>query len=121
MAYRPNGPENSSMKMRNLIGTGLVAAALMLVVAPLGQPALADDDANIPNPLDVLAALAADAAKGVVAAFSAPESDASLLDRQIGQMIMVGFAGGEEKDAGVMAVRDHLAEGVIGGVVLYPE
>jgi beta-N-acetylhexosaminidase len=109
------------MKMRNLIGTGLVAAALMLVVAPLGQPALANDDANIPNPLDVLAALAADAAKSVVAAFSAPETAAGLLDREIGQMIMVGFAGAGEKDAGVIAVRDLLAEGVIGGVVLYPE
>jgi beta-N-acetylhexosaminidase len=96
-------------------------SSLALFAAPLGQSALADDDANIPNPLDVLAALAAGAAKSVIAAFSTPETDASLLNRQIGQMIMVGFAGVGEKDAGVAAVRNELAEGVIGGVVLYPE
>lgn len=109
------------MKLRKLIGLGLVVAALTLSVGPLGQPALADDDANIPNPLDVLAALAADAAKSVIAAFSGPQIEASLLDRQIGQMIMVGFAGTSDKDEGVIAVRRQLAEGVIGGVVLYPE
>jgi len=109
------------MKMRRLIGLGLVVSSLALFAAPLGQSALADDDANIPNPLDVLAALAAGAAKSVIAAFSTPETDASLLNRQIGQMIMVGFAGVGEKDAGVAAVRNELAEGVIGGVVLYPE
>jgi beta-N-acetylhexosaminidase len=43
------------------------------------------------------------------------------LDSMIGQMIMVGFAGANERDPGVMAVRDQLAKGVIGGVVLYPE
>jgi len=109
------------MKMRRLIGLGLVVSSLALFAAPLGQSALADDDANIPNPLDVLAALAAGAAKSVIAAFSTPETDASLLNRQIGQMIMVGFVGVGEKDAGIAAVRNELAEGVIGGVVLYPE
>jgi beta-N-acetylhexosaminidase len=109
------------MKMRKLIGLGMVAAALMLFAGPLGQHAFADDNANIPDPLEVLAALAAGAAKSVAAAFAAPEADASLLDRQIGQMIMVGFAGTGEKDAGVAAVRTQLADGVIGGVVLYPE
>jgi beta-N-acetylhexosaminidase len=109
------------MKMRKLIGLGLMVSSLALFAAPLGQHALADDNANIPNPLDVLAALAAGAAKSVIAAFSTPEVDASLLDRQIGQMIMVGFAGVGEKDAGVAAVRNELAEGLIGGVVLYPE
>ena len=39
----------------------------------------------------------------------------------IGQMIMVGFAGDDERDQGVMAVRDQLAQGAIGGVVLYPD
>lgn len=47
--------------------------------------------------------------------------DAALLDRMIGQMIMVGFLGHDERDQGVAAVRDQLAQGVIGGVVLYPE
>jgi len=43
------------------------------------------------------------------------------LDRMVGQMIMVGFPGDDEKDAGVQAVRRQLADGVIGGVVLFPE
>jgi len=43
------------------------------------------------------------------------------LDAMIGQMIMVGFLGGNERDPGVKAVRDQLANGTIGGVVLYPE
>ncbi len=43
------------------------------------------------------------------------------LDRMIGQTIMVGFSGQSEHDQGVKAVRDQLAKGLIGGVVLYPE
>jgi beta-N-acetylhexosaminidase len=43
------------------------------------------------------------------------------LDRMIGQTIMVGFSGQSEHDPGVKAVRDQLAKGVIGGVVLYSE
>lgn len=43
------------------------------------------------------------------------------LDAMIGQMIMVGFLGDNERDAGVKAVRDQLAKGTVGGVVLYPE
>lgn len=39
----------------------------------------------------------------------------------IGQMIMVGFNGRSERDPGVIAVRDQLAKGTIGGVVLYPD
>ena len=45
----------------------------------------------------------------------------ALLDSMIGQMIMVGFAGSTERVSGVIAVRDQLAKGTIGGVVLYPE
>jgi beta-N-acetylhexosaminidase len=44
-----------------------------------------------------------------------------LLDRMIGQTIMVGFSGQSEHDPGVKAVRDELAKRSIGGVVLYPE
>ena len=44
-----------------------------------------------------------------------------LLDRMIGQTTMVGFSGRSEHDPGVKAVRDELAKGLIGGVVLYPE
>ena len=43
------------------------------------------------------------------------------LDVMIGQMIMVGFDGRSERDAGVAAVREQLAKGTIGGVVFYPE
>jgi beta-N-acetylhexosaminidase len=43
------------------------------------------------------------------------------LSAMIGQMIMVGFPGDDEKDRGVIAVRDQLAKGLIGGVVLFPE
>jgi len=39
----------------------------------------------------------------------------------IGQMIMVGFPGDDEKDLGVITVRDQLAKGIVGGVVLFPE
>jgi beta-N-acetylhexosaminidase len=51
---------------------------------------------------------------------AAAESDGEL-DRMIGQTIMVGFSGRSEHDPGVKAVRDELAKGLIGGVVLYPE
>ncbi len=39
----------------------------------------------------------------------------------IGQMIMVGFHGDNERDAGVLAARRQLADGAIGGVVLFEE
>ena len=48
------------------------------------------------------------------------EPDA-LLDTMIGQMILVGFPGQNGRDPGVVAARDQLAKGVVGGVVLYPE
>ena len=50
-----------------------------------------------------------------------PDAAAALLDVMIGQMIMVGFSGDKETDSGVIGVHDQLAEGVVGGVVLYPE
>ena len=49
-----------------------------------------------------------------------PPTDA-LLDSMIGQMIMVGFSGNSERDAGVALAREQLNKGTIGGVVLYPE
>lgn len=48
-------------------------------------------------------------------------ADADRLDTMIGQMIMVGFLGDDERDEGVIAVREHLAKGIVGGVVLFPE
>jgi beta-N-acetylhexosaminidase len=52
---------------------------------------------------------------------SAPESATGNIDTMIGQMIMVGFPGEDPNDPGVVAVREQLANGTIGGVVLYPE
>ena len=44
-----------------------------------------------------------------------------VLESMIGQMIMVGFSGYRVTDSGVIGARDQLADGMIGGVVLYPE
>jgi beta-N-acetylhexosaminidase len=78
-----------------MIKASLMAALVALGLA-LAGPVLASDD-------------------------DAPEPDAARLDAMIGQMIMVGFIGSSERDPGVSAVRDQLAKGTIGGVVLYPE
>jgi len=56
-----------------------------------------------------------------IEAKAGPDADAARLDAMIGQMIMVGFTGSNEGDPGVAAVRDQLAKGIVGGVVLYPE
>jgi beta-N-acetylhexosaminidase len=45
----------------------------------------------------------------------------ALLDAMIGQMIMVGFLGSSERDPGVAAVRQQLSQGIVGGVVVYPD
>jgi beta-N-acetylhexosaminidase len=60
-------------------------------------------------------------ATALTALGSAPPPADQRLDAMIGQMIMVGFLGDNERDAGVKAVRDQLAKGIVGGVVLYPE
>ncbi len=49
------------------------------------------------------------------------DTEDARLGAMIGQMIMVGFDGSSERDAGVAAVREQLAKGTIGGVVFYPE
>ncbi|TFG84268.1 MAG: hypothetical protein E4H18_06240 [Hyphomicrobiales bacterium] len=74
--------------------------------------------------LKILPVMAAALCVAANAAVSAPLPNAcgtQRLDRMVGQMIMVGFPGDDEKDAGVQAVRRQLADGVIGGVVLFPE
>jgi beta-N-acetylhexosaminidase len=65
-----------------------------------------------------LTALAASARAGDV---ETKDKDAKLLDVMIGQMIMVGFLGNSENDRGVIAAREQLSKGIIGGVLLYPE
>jgi len=59
-------------------------------------------------------------ADGLAELRATAEADVEL-DRMIGQTIMIGFSGQSEHDPGVKAVRNQFAEGVIGGVVLYPE
>ena len=54
-------------------------------------------------------------------ALSAPEKDADPVEAMIGQMILAGFPGQRPQDLGVAAAREQLAQGLIGGVVLYPE
>lgn len=54
-------------------------------------------------------------------AVAAEGKDQTALDRMIGQMILVGFPGRSERDAGVAAAHKQIAEGTIGGVVLFPE
>jgi beta-N-acetylhexosaminidase len=60
-------------------------------------------------------------AQAVAARAGGDEAEDPKLDAMIGQMIMVGFAGSSDRDAGVSAARYQLANGIIGGVVLYPE
>ena len=49
------------------------------------------------------------------------EAEGHRLDAMIGQMIMIGFEGRNEREPDVVAAHDQLAQGVIGGVVLYPD
>ena len=56
---------------------------------------------------------------GLAALRETAEADGRL-DRMIGQTIMVGFSGQNEHDPGVKAVRDQLANGVIGEMVFLP-
>jgi len=91
------------------LGAGVRSAAAEPAMA---SPGIGASDDEISNP-DALG-------DGLAMLWEAAEAD-DLLRRMIGQMIMVGFQGDDERDAGVIGVRDQLAEGVVGGVVLYPE
>ena len=55
------------------------------------------------------------------ASVAAEGRDQTELDRMIGQMILVGFPGKFERDARVAAAQKQIAEGTVGGVVLFPE
>ena len=82
-----------------LLGFWLLAAGNLTLGTPLSRAAEPD---------------------GLAALRETAEAD-DLLDRMIGQTIMVGFTGEGERDPGVRAVRDEIAKGLIGGVVLYPD
>ena len=102
------------MKTLNAAPLVLVVAALLLGTGPragAAETSSADEASDAGEIAGSLASLRAMAAA----------ADEELLDRMIGQMIMVGFGGDDERDRGVAAVRDQLAQGTIGGVVLYPE
>lgn len=88
-----------------MIGISIARALLLLAAAGL---ALRADVSSAAEP------------EGLAELRTTAEAD-DKLDQMIGQMIMVGFSGEDEHDPGVMAVRDQLAKGVIGGVALYPE
>ena len=79
----------------------MLATVLLAVAALALQPQSAGECSG-----------ASDAAQG---------TDQSPLDRMIGQMILVGFPGESERDAGVAAAHKQMADGTIGGVVLFPE
>jgi hypothetical protein len=104
----------------------MIAAMLLAVLAavPVRTARVSVDERSPPQGATASATDAdssdADIA-GSLAALRALDSDQALLDRMIGQMIMVGFSGSHERDEGVAAVRGQLARGEIGGVVLYPE
>jgi beta-N-acetylhexosaminidase len=88
--------------VRTLIAAGLFALGVMAL--HLGGMRAAADDQSVPAKKD-----------------SCQVGDRERLDRMAGQMIMVGFLGDNEKDRGVATLRDQLAKGLVGGVVLYPE
>jgi beta-N-acetylhexosaminidase len=108
------------MNMKTLIAAALLLAGAGFLLAPHLRQASAEEPKSAADALDNLAALVAEAAKGG-APVPLAEADARWLDHMAGQMIMVGFAGDSASDRGVAAVRSQLADGVIGGVVLYPE
>jgi beta-N-acetylhexosaminidase len=81
----------------------------MLVVALFGTARRASsEDAEDSESLAALRAMVA-------------EDEPDPLDRMVGQMIMVGFPGSTERERGVAVARDELAQGTIGGVVLFPD
>jgi hypothetical protein len=108
----------------------LMAASLVLLVGAglsldVGQRAAPKADASTPDHApDSSAGELPDSAEtsdSLASLCVMAVDDGGLLDRMIGQMIMVGFGGHDERNRGVAAVRDQLAQGVVGGVVLYPE
>src|SRR6478672_1120537 len=102
----------------------MIAGALLAVFATIlmGSVRVSAEEPVLPQTGPASASAAVDSpTAGSLASVRAVASDQVLLDRMIGQMIMVGFPGEHERDKGVALVRDQLARGEIGGVVLYPE
>jgi beta-N-acetylhexosaminidase len=92
---------NSRSMMRSLLAAGLPVLAAAGIAFGACLAAAAEPD-------------------GLAELRAAAEADTKL-DLMIGQTILVGFSGKDEHDPGVRTVREELAKGVIGGVVLYPD
>jgi beta-N-acetylhexosaminidase len=100
-----------SLAVLTTILMGSVSVSADELVPPRAAPASASA-ADSPDAVDI--------AEGI-ASLRSVDADQALLARMIGQMIMVGFSGEHERDEGVALVREQLARGDIGGVVLYPK
>ena len=49
------------------------------------------------------------------------EQDPGAIDRQIGEMIVVGFVGDAPEASGAKAVAEWLRAGLVGGVIFYED
>jgi beta-N-acetylhexosaminidase len=108
--------------LRTLVAAGLALACAPILDAflPVGVAA-AEPPAASSGEAEGTAAQGDGSSAGALSSLQKSAQAGDALDRMIGQMILVGFLGDSEKDAGVIAVRDQLARGIVGGVLLFPD
>jgi beta-N-acetylhexosaminidase len=101
----------------------IAAGAALLCLSAAGMRiSLAAEPQGRPGEGGSHEAQRAEAARaGALAALRDESEAATELDRMIGQMILVGFLGSSQRDAGVIAVHDQLKRGTVGGVLLFPD
>jgi beta-N-acetylhexosaminidase len=101
----------------------IAAGAALLCLSAAGiRISLAAEPQGRPGESGSHEAQRAEAARaGALAALRDESEAATELDRMIGQMILVGFLGSSQRDAGVIAVHDQLKRGTVGGVLLFPD
>jgi beta-N-acetylhexosaminidase len=101
----------------------IAAGAALLCLSAAGMRiSLAAEPQGRPGESGSHEAQRAEAARaGALAALRDESEAATELDRMIGQMILVGFLGSSQRDAGVIAVHDQLKRGTVGGVLLFPD
>ncbi len=105
--------------LRTLIAAGVVLVCFSAVDM---RPSLAAEPQGRPGESDSNATVRAEATRtGALSTLRDESEAASELDRMIGQMILVGFLGSSARDAGVIAVREQLKRGTVGGVLLFPD
>jgi beta-N-acetylhexosaminidase len=90
-----------------------------LPLLALALAAALNGSADTPSPATHRTVAALAATGSVPKSLGQREQEA--LGRMAGQMVLVGFEGAEPADSSVQAVRAQLANGTIGGVVLFPE